>query len=268
LVAAAAIALALIVAGGGLLVWRPRQPQALASVSEDSIGVIDRGRGEVIGQIRVGTRPGGIAVGEGSAWATNTGSDTVSQIDLGTRSAVNRIPVGHAPTGIVVAGGSVWVTNSGERSVSRISAATGRSVATIEVGNGPTAIVASGTEQDFDKIRATWDVGATQVTVNGWAPDFVAASNFLGMYTCRGEPTKVMNHCDGEFDAAFEQARGLQVIDPAAAAASWAALDRQAVDLALMAPLVNAGGDFVSARVGNYQFSPTGVVLFDQMWVK
>jgi hypothetical protein len=37
--------------------------------------------------------------------------------------------------------------------------------------------------------------------------------------------------------------------------------------LALWAPLYNAGGDFVSARVGNYQFSPTGEVLYDQMWV-
>jgi len=41
-----------------------------------------------------------------------------------------------------------------------------------------------------------------------------------------------------------------------------------AVDLALWVPLYNAGGDFVSARVGNYQFSPTGSVLFDQMWVQ
>ena len=41
-----------------------------------------------------------------------------------------------------------------------------------------------------------------------------------------------------------------------------------AVDLALWAPLYNAGGDFVSARVGNYQFSPIGWALFDQMWVQ
>jgi hypothetical protein len=47
---------------------------------------------------------------------------------------------------------------------------------------------------------------------------------------------------------------------------SSAALDRQAVDLALTAPLINSGGGFVSARVGNDQFSPIGVVLFDQMW--
>ncbi|HTI29436.1 MAG TPA: ABC transporter substrate-binding protein [Methylomirabilota bacterium] len=138
------IGLALLLATGGLLVWRPWQPPALARLSENSIGVIDPERNELIGQIAVGTQPGGIAVGEGFAWVTNTGADTVSQVDLAARSAVNRIPVGRSPTSVVVAGGSVWVTNSGERSVSRISPDRGRVVDTIIVGNGPTAITASG----------------------------------------------------------------------------------------------------------------------------
>ena len=48
----------------------------------------------------------------------------------------------------------------------------------------------------------------------------------------------------------------------------WAALDHRAVDLALLAPMVNSGADFVSERVGNYQFSPAYEALFDQMWVQ
>ena len=39
-------------------------------------------------------------------------------------------------------------------------------------------------------------------------------------------------------------------------------------DQALAVPLYNAGAEFVSARVGNYQFSPAGSVLFDQIWVQ
>jgi hypothetical protein len=35
-----------------------------------------------------------------------------------------------------------------------------------------------------------------------------------------------------------------------------------------LVPLYDAGGDFVSAWVANYQFSPTGSVLFDEMWVQ
>jgi YVTN family beta-propeller protein len=145
------------VVASGMLVWKPWQPPALPSLTENSIGVIDPDRGEVIGQITVGTQPGGIAVGADYAWATNTGDNTVSQIDLGTRSVINRIDVGRAPKGIVVAEGSVWVTNSGERSVSRINVGTGRVVQRIEVGNGPTAIASAG--------ALLWVANATDSTV-------------------------------------------------------------------------------------------------------
>ena len=83
---ATALGLAVVLATGGLLVSKPWQPPALASVTENSIGIIDPARDEVVGQIPVGTRPGGIAVDEGSPWVTNTGDDTVSQIDLAQRS--------------------------------------------------------------------------------------------------------------------------------------------------------------------------------------
>ena len=144
LVAAAVIGLAIVLAGSGLLIWKPWQPQALAGVAENSIGIIDPARGELIGQIRVGTQPSGIAVGEGFAWVTNSADDEVSQIDLAARSVVNRIPVGREPTGIAVSGGAVWVTNSGGRTISRINAATRRVVQEIEVGNAPRVIVPVG----------------------------------------------------------------------------------------------------------------------------
>jgi peptide/nickel transport system substrate-binding protein len=146
-----------VVIASGLLLWRPWQPPALASLAEDSVGVIDPDRDELVGQIQVGAQPGGIAVGGGYAWVTNTGAGTVSQIDLRTHSLVVRIDVGRAPKGIAVAEGSVWVANSGERVVSRINAASGRVVQSIEVGNGPTAIAAAGT--------SLWVANATDSTV-------------------------------------------------------------------------------------------------------
>jgi YVTN family beta-propeller protein len=157
LVAAVVVGLAAVVATAGLLAWKPWQPAALAAVAENSIGIIDPNRTEVIAEIPVGTRPGGIAVGDGYAWVTNTGADSVSQIDLRKRSVALRIDVGRAPRGIAVAEGSVWVANSGDRTVSRINVATARVVQTIVVGNGPTAIVASGT--------SVWVANATDSTV-------------------------------------------------------------------------------------------------------
>lgn len=157
LVAAAVVGLALILATTGLLAWKPWQSPALASVAENSVAVIDPGRGEVVRQIRVGTSPGGIAFDYDYAWVTNTGDDTVSQIDRATRAVVNRIEVGRGPKGIAIAEGSLWVANSGERTVSRINIDTGRVTQTIEVGNGPTAVAAT------DGL--VWVANATDSTV-------------------------------------------------------------------------------------------------------
>ena len=158
LAAAVAGTLAVMLVATGLLVWKPWQPAALASVSENSVGVIDPDRQEVIGEIGVGTRPGGIAVSEGYAWVTNTGSDTVSQIDLETGAMLSRISVGRSPVGIAVAEGSVWVANSGDQTITRINAEIGQVVGEpTQVGNGPTAIAAVGS--------VLWVANSTDSTV-------------------------------------------------------------------------------------------------------
>jgi peptide/nickel transport system substrate-binding protein len=134
------LGLAASIAASGLLTWSPWRPPALRAVGENSLGVIDAGRGEIVKQVEVGDQPGGIALGEGSIWVTNQGSGTVSRIDPKTRAVVDTIDVGKEPAGIAVADGSAWVANSGERTVSRINVATGRVVDTIQVGNGPSAV--------------------------------------------------------------------------------------------------------------------------------
>ena len=76
------------------------------------------------------------------------------------------------------------------------------------------------------------------------------------------------NYCNSAYDERFIRARALQAQDVAAAASSWAAVDRAAVDAALFAPFVNSGSDFLAEHVGNYQFNPSIGVLFDQLWVQ
>jgi YVTN family beta-propeller protein len=158
LVAGGAAGIALVLVAAGLWLWKPWQPPALTSVDENSVGVIDVDRAEVIGQIPVGERPSGIAVGVGSAWVTNTGADTVSQIDLETGAVLTRIGVGRSPVGIAIAEGSVWVANSGDRTITRINDEIGQVVGEpIQVGNGPTAIAAAGS--------VLWVANATDSTV-------------------------------------------------------------------------------------------------------
>jgi peptide/nickel transport system substrate-binding protein len=202
LMAATAAGLALVLATSGLLVWKPWQPPALARVTENSIGVIDPDRDEVIGEIPVGTQPGGIAAAEGFAWVTNTGDDTVSQIDLGTRSVVGRIDVGRAPKGIAVAEGSVWVANSGERTVSRINVATGRVVETIEVGNGPTAIAAFGS--------TLWVANATDSTV----VSIDATTGAIGQRVGVGATPIALAVDEDELWVASEDGASLSHLDP------------------------------------------------------
>jgi peptide/nickel transport system substrate-binding protein len=49
----------------------------------------------------------------------------------------------------------------------------------------------------------------------------------------------------------------------------WASADRLATDAAPLVPLVNPSDlDFVSQRVGNYQYNPTQGILLDQLWVR
>jgi ABC-type transport system substrate-binding protein len=76
------------------------------------------------------------------------------------------------------------------------------------------------------------------------------------------------NYCDAAFDNLLNRARDLQATDPAAASRKWAEVDRTATDLALWCPLINEGSQFVSERVGNYQYSVSYSMLLDQAWVQ
>jgi peptide/nickel transport system substrate-binding protein len=67
----------------------------------------------------------------------------------------------------------------------------------------------------------------------------------------------------------MDRASALQASDPPAAAAAWAALDRQVTDQAPWVFLsTDRGFDVVSTRLGNYQYHPEYGMLLDQAWVR
>ena len=74
----------------------------------ESVWKIDDGSNRVVGSIRVGPLPFGIALGAGAVWATST-DGTVSRIDPASRSVIRKIRVGGTPLGIAVGAGLVWV---------------------------------------------------------------------------------------------------------------------------------------------------------------
>jgi peptide/nickel transport system substrate-binding protein len=74
--------------------------------------------------------------------------------------------------------------------------------------------------------------------------------------------------CDPRVDAAIRRTHLLQGTDHRTAGKAWSELDRQLVDRALWAPMVNEHAiDFVSARVRNYQAHPYWGILADQVWL-
>ncbi|MBA3688841.1 MAG: hypothetical protein H0W81_08440 [Chloroflexi bacterium] len=97
--------------------------------------------------------------------------------------------------------------------------------------------------------------------------DFPGPDTFFAGFTCDGADG-LTNYCDPALDDLVGQARDLQTTDAPAAARKWAEVDRMVTDLVLWCPLVNEGSDFISARVGNYQYNLAYGMLLDQAWVQ
>lgn len=67
--------------------------------------------------------------------------------------------------------------------------------------------------------------------------------------------------CEPRLDRAAATAQALEGVDPRAANAGWASVDRRLVDAAAAVPLVTPRGiDFVSARLRNYEHNPGGFI--------
>jgi DNA-binding beta-propeller fold protein YncE len=84
----------------------PPDPLVLAG---DSVAVIDPETDTIVGEIPVGGRPAGPAVGEGSVWVGNRDDNTLLRIDPKSLDVVRTIGLDVAPTDVEVGAGSVWV---------------------------------------------------------------------------------------------------------------------------------------------------------------
>jgi YVTN family beta-propeller protein len=119
--------------------------------------------------------------------------------------------------------------------------------------------------RDFDRSHHEW-----QMAVTAWGLDYPAASNFItGWLTCDASLTPSAGFCDHRIDAMIERATRMQLDDPVEAGALWAEIDREIVDQAPYMWLINLIRiEFVSERVGNYQWSAQWGSLLDQLWVR
>jgi peptide/nickel transport system substrate-binding protein len=113
-----------------------------------------------------------------------------------------------------------------------------------------------------------------QAGVLSWQADFPAAWDFIAFFfrcpvQASGANTNPSQFCDPGIDRQINRALALEATDPAAATSLWSRLDREVVDRAPMVPLVNPKQvDFLSSRVGNYEYNPQLGMLLDQLWVR
>jgi peptide/nickel transport system substrate-binding protein len=115
-----------------------------------------------------------------------------------------------------------------------------------------------------------------QVIDGGWSADYASANDLAGKLRCSyfvpGNGLATINaseSCAPAIDRQIKQAAAEQASDPLAAATSWARIDHELTNLAILVPTVTPDEvDLISHRVGNYQYNPVWGVLLDQLWVR
>jgi peptide/nickel transport system substrate-binding protein len=114
-----------------------------------------------------------------------------------------------------------------------------------------------------------------QAGVQSWGADYPAPWDFVFLVSCRTLVRNTPNNpnfsqfCDPQIDRQITRARALESTDPATSSLLWSRIDRELVDQAPVVPLVNPKQvDFLSQRVGNYQYNPQWGDLLDQLWVR
>jgi YVTN family beta-propeller protein len=132
----------LIAVGVALGITRLTGPDTLGQVSEDAVGVIDPGNGNIVAQYGVGHAPDAIAAGGGSVWSANGRDGTVSRVDR-VHSQVTTIDVGGEPTAAAYGNGSLWVADGQNGRVDQIDSRTNR-VVRLPVGNAPRGVAVGG----------------------------------------------------------------------------------------------------------------------------
>jgi peptide/nickel transport system substrate-binding protein len=103
-----------------------------------------------------------------------------------------------------------------------------------------------------------------QIAAFRWFADYPVASGFISsvIFDCS-------YFCDRRIDRKIARAGALQETDARAANTLWARIDRELTDQAPWLFLYNRKqADFVSSRVGNFQYNLRYGILLDQLWVK
>ncbi|HEU0303041.1 MAG TPA: ABC transporter substrate-binding protein, partial [Gaiellaceae bacterium] len=115
-----------------------------------------------------------------------------------------------------------------------------------------------------------------QMGFGGWFADYPSVSGFLPpILSCDAfQPANPLNSnlsgfCNPAIDRKMARATELQAQDAPAATLLWQEVERDLLAQAPLVPVVHRRNvDFVSKRVGNYQYNPQWGPLLSQLWVR
>jgi len=114
-----------------------------------------------------------------------------------------------------------------------------------------------------------------QIGFDGWDIGDLDPGAWLQHFSCAafrpGNPNNLNGpeFCDPAIDRRMRGAQAKQLSDPTGSRARWQRVDRELTDAAPWVPLVvTKDVNFLSKRVGNYQYSPQMGMLIDQLWVR
>jgi peptide/nickel transport system substrate-binding protein len=120
------------------------------------------------------------------------------------------------------------------------------------------------------KNHSKWNVAWS-----AWYQDYPAPSDFLNVLLGCGSihpnsdaSPNIAAFCDKSIQSQMDQAESMGS-NPSAANAIWQKVDHEMTDQAPWVDLYNPKQiDFLSKRVGNYEWNPQWYILIDQLWVK
>ena len=119
----------------------------VACQDSDEVRVIDVPLSKVVGTIKVGHVPRGIALAPDGArlYVTNAWSDTVSVIDTATREVLRTLATGFEPSGVVTdrSGATLYVANRLSSDISVIDLKTGQETKRLLAGRGASYLTAA-----------------------------------------------------------------------------------------------------------------------------
>ncbi len=115
-----------------------------------------------------------------------------------------------------------------------------------------------------------------QVAWSAWYQDYPVPSDFLNVLLGCGSihpgsdaSPNIAAFCDQNIQKQMTQASNMQLTNLAGANDLWAQVDHEVTDQAPWVDLYNPKQiDFLSKRVGNYQWNPQWYILIDQLWVQ